>query len=149
MHSSARGYTCGHCRADFFATRARASSSRTSKNLLFFFSSSADGFLLTYRVYLLTYDASVPRLAGFSLITSDHLLPPLRLSRAYRAGGDRDDHNAADAGGVAAGFDFGDAARMAAELVRSRPRRGPRRAASPWLRARARTRTRSHTHTRA
>ena len=43
----------------------------------------------------------------------------LRLSRAYLAGGDpdRDDHDAADAGGVAAGFDFGDAARMAAELA--------------------------------
>ena len=33
------------------------------------------------------------------------------------AGGDRDDHDAADAGGVAAGFDFGDAARMAAEFA--------------------------------
>ena len=32
--------------------------------------------------------------------------------RAYLAGGDRDDHDAADAGGVAAGFDFGDAARV-------------------------------------
>ena len=42
---------------------------------------------------------------------------PLRLSRAYLAGGDRDDHDAADAGGVAAGFDFGDAARMAAEFA--------------------------------
>ena len=41
----------------------------------------------------------------------------LRLSRAYLAGGDRDDHDAADAGGVAAGFDFGDAARMAAEFA--------------------------------
>ena len=28
-----------------------------------------------------------------------------------------DDHDAADAGGVAAGFDFGDAARMAAEFA--------------------------------
>ena len=41
----------------------------------------------------------------------------LRLSRAYLAGGDRDDHDATDAGGVAAGFDFGDAARMAAEFA--------------------------------
>ena len=39
----------------------------------------------------------------------------LRLSRAYLAGSD--DHDAADAGGVAAGFDFGDAARMAAEFA--------------------------------
>ena len=41
----------------------------------------------------------------------------LRLSRAYLAGGDRDDRDAAGAGGVAAGFDFGDAARMAAEFA--------------------------------
>ena len=33
------------------------------------------------------------------------------------AGGDGNDHDAADAGGVAAGFDFGDAARMAAEFA--------------------------------
>ena len=39
----------------------------------------------------------------------------LRLSRAYLAGGD--DHDAADAGGAAAGFDFGDAARVAAEFA--------------------------------
>ncbi len=39
----------------------------------------------------------------------------LRLSRAYLAGDA--DHDAADAGGVAAGFDFGDAARMAAEFA--------------------------------
>ena len=39
----------------------------------------------------------------------------LRLSQAYLAGSD--DHDAADAGGVAAGFDFGDAARMAAEFA--------------------------------
>ena len=39
----------------------------------------------------------------------------LRMSRAYLAGGD--DHDAGDAGGVAAGFDFGDAARMAAEFA--------------------------------
>ena len=37
--------------------------------------------------------------------------------RTYLKGGDRDDHDAADAGGVAAGFDFGDAARMAAEFA--------------------------------
>ena len=43
-------------------------------------------------------------------------MPP-SLTRAYLAGGDRDDHDAADAGGVAAGFDFGDAARMAAEFA--------------------------------
>ena len=41
----------------------------------------------------------------------------IRMSRAYLAGGDRDDHDAADAGGVAAGFDFDDAARMAAEFA--------------------------------
>ena len=40
---------------------------------------------------------------------------PPKLSRAYLAGSD--DHDAADAGGVAAGFDFGDAARMAAEFA--------------------------------
>ena len=45
-------------------------------------------------------------------------------SRAYLAGGDRDDHDAADAGGVAAGFDFDDAARMAAEFA-------PRSSAGP------------------
>ena len=45
------------------------------------------------------------------------LASALRLSRAYLAGGDRDDHDAADAGGVAAGFDFGDAARMTAEFA--------------------------------
>ena len=39
----------------------------------------------------------------------------LRMSRAYLAGGD--DHDAADAGDAAAGFDFGDAARMAAEFA--------------------------------
>ena len=39
----------------------------------------------------------------------------LRMSRAYLAGGD--DHAAADAGDAAAGFDFGDAARMAAEFA--------------------------------
>ena len=39
----------------------------------------------------------------------------LRLSRAYLAGGD--DHDAADAGDAAAVFDFGDAARMAAEFA--------------------------------
>ena len=39
----------------------------------------------------------------------------LRLSRAYLAGGD--DHDAADAGDAAAGFDFSDAARMAAEFA--------------------------------
>jgi hypothetical protein len=36
------------------------------------------------------------------------------MSRAYLAWGD--DHDAADAGDAAAGFDFGDDARMAAEL---------------------------------
>ena len=39
----------------------------------------------------------------------------LRLSRAYLAGGA--DHEATDAGDAATGFDFGDAARMAAELA--------------------------------
>ena len=39
----------------------------------------------------------------------------LRMSRAYLAGGD--DHDAADAGDAAAVFDFGDAARMAAEFA--------------------------------
>ena len=39
----------------------------------------------------------------------------LRMSRAYLAGGD--DHDAADAGDAAAGFDFSDAARMAAEFA--------------------------------
>ena len=41
--------------------------------------------------------------------------PAWPLSRAYLAGGD--DHDAADAGDAAAGFDFGDAARMAAEFA--------------------------------
>ena len=63
-------------------------------------------------------------LAGARLLASG----TVRLSRAYLAGGD--DHDAADAGDAAAGFDFGDAARMAAR-VRSHPRRGPRRAARP------------------
>ena len=57
------------------------------------------------------------------------------------------EHDAADAGGVAAVFDFGDAARMAAEFapVLGGAPAGQRR---HWA-ARARTRTRSHTHTRA
>ena len=68
---------------------------------------------------------------------------PPAVSRAYLAGGDCDGHDAVDAGGVAAGFDFGDAARMAAEFAPVlRPRRGPRRAASPLGCAHARTRTR-------
>ena len=55
--------------------------------------------------------------AGAAPSRSLVLASALRLSRAYLAGGDRDDHDAADAGGVAAGFDFGDAARMTAEFA--------------------------------
>ena len=70
----------------------------------------------------------------------------LRLSRAYLVGGDRDDHDAADAGGVAAGFDFGDAARMAAEFA---PVLGGAPAAgSVAIRLRARARARARTRTR-
>ena len=41
----------------------------------------------------------------------------LRTSRAYPAGGIDRERDAADAGDAAAGFDFGDAARMAAEFA--------------------------------
>ena len=44
-----------------------------------------------------------------------YYLRPRSRSGGYLAGSD--DHDAADAGGVAAGFDFGDAARMAAEFA--------------------------------
>jgi hypothetical protein len=45
------------------------------------------------------------------------VIASVRLLRAYLAGGDCDDHDAADAGCVAAGYDFGDPARMAAEFA--------------------------------
>jgi hypothetical protein len=45
----------------------------------------------------------------------------LRTSRAYLAGWIDRERDAADAGDAAAGFDFGDAVRMAAEFVRSPP----------------------------
>ena len=51
-------------------------------------------------------------LAGARLLASGRLS---RRGRTSLAGGD--DHDAADAGDAAAGFDFGDAARMAAEFA--------------------------------
>jgi hypothetical protein len=68
----------------------------------------------------------------------------LRLSRAYLAGGV--DHDAADAGGAAAGFDFGDAARMAAEFAPILGAPPPRRAASPLGCARAHAHAHSCSH---
>ena len=55
------------------------------------------------------------------------------------AGGD--DHDAADAGGAAAGFDFGDAARMAAEFA-------PILGGAPAGQRRHRAHARSHAHAR-
>jgi hypothetical protein len=76
------------------------------------------------------------------------------MSRAYLAVGD--DHDVADAGDAAAGFDFGDAARMAAEFapILGGPPPGsaairPRARARAHAHAHARTRTRTHMHTHA
>ena len=74
----------------------------------------------------------------------------LRMSPSYLAGGD--DHDAADAGDAAAGFDFGDAARMAAEfapILGGAPagQRGHEAArARAHAHAHAHTRTRTRTH---
>jgi hypothetical protein len=68
----------------------------------------------------------------------------LRMSPAYLAGGD--DHDAADAGDAAAGFDFGDDARMTAEFA---PILGGAPAGQPAaIRPRARARARAHACTR-
>ena len=73
-----------------------------------------DSATLVTQVGVLSAGSAPPRGWGCTVALAG---ARLRLSRAYLAGGDRDDHDAADAGGVAAGFDFGDDARMAAEYA--------------------------------
>ena len=72
---------------------------------------------------------------------------PYSGCRGRTSRGVSDDHDAADAGDAAAGFDFGDAARMAAEFA---PMLGGapagQRGHRPRARARARARTCAHAH---
>ena len=68
-------------------------------------------WLLQKHLLLLTFPSSAA--AGAAPPRSPVLASGCR-GRTSRGG---DDHDAADAGDAAAGFDFGDAARMAAELA--------------------------------
>ena len=102
-----RGQVFGECSADVHALLRETATAAAAREWRESGASSHDAARAAYISILRRRWGCTVALAGARL----------RLSRAYLAGGDRDDHDAADAGGVAAGFDFGDAARMAAEFA--------------------------------